>query len=274
MTKNVLTVLLAVCAAQGLGHLNAQACVTVAPQLIIEGVKDVRLGRPGEAIMKFNGGLADVYNNRGEAYAQAGRWHEALADYNMSISLNPGDSRPHAGLAAYFMMKGQYDQAIQEYRKAVAIRDSFSLWSVPQLAWIHFMRGDEDLAFKDYNLLVNLMPQEVHFRTMRGMVAYEKKDFDHALADFNQLLVLNPNMPSALLGRSLVYAAKGEADLARQDLSRLRSSNSPLAAQCLAWAQMFESRGLRPKAREYLGYALMIRPELKIKYADFAKSLS
>jgi len=253
---------------------DLKACVTTAPQFMIEGVKFVRQGKPSQAIVDFNIALADGYNNRGEAYAQQGRWNEALADYNMAITLNPNDSRPYGGRGQYFMLKGKYDEAAAEFTKVVAIHDDFSQWILPQLAWIHFMRGDSDLAYKDYSYLLSKFPMSSKYLTLRGVVSYDRKDFDHAMADFNAILAVNHNDASAYLGRSLVYAAKGETDLARQELDTARSLNIGLGEVCMSWASAFESSGFSGKAKEYMHFAILINPQLKEKYAALVKELS
>ncbi len=249
------------------------ACATIAPEAMTKGVQLVREGKPQEAIVELNKGLADGYNNRGEAYQIAGRWNEAIADYNKATELNPNDSRPYLGRANFYTQLGKFNDAVEELNKSIALNDQFSSWSYPLRAWIHSMRGELDFALADYNVLVQNAPQNSVYLAQRAFVYEEKGAWDQALNDFNQALTLNPNISFAYLGRSLTYEGKGEKKLAQDDLDKVRQMDMKLADQYIAKVHDLKHYGLIEKARKYLQYAFTINPALQNQYADLGKNL-
>jgi tetratricopeptide (TPR) repeat protein len=250
------------------------ACVTIAPEAMTKGVEYVRSGRSQEAIAEFNKGLADGYNNRGEAYQISGRWNEAMADFDKATTLNPQDSRPYQGRAQYYISVGKLDEAIEQANASVATNDPYSWWALPMRSRLYHIRGEVEFALKDYNVLVQGQPQNYVYLTQRGFAYYELGDQEKALADFNNALTINPKLLHAYFGRSLVNAAKGEDALAQGDLEKVRHMDATFAESYVNEAKDMKRLGLLPRAQRLLKYAFIINPDLKNRYKDFAAEIN
>jgi Tfp pilus assembly protein PilF len=83
-----------------------------------------------EALLHYDRALSirpqafDAWNNRGQALGCLGKWDEAELSFKRSISLM-NTREPHLGLANMFCTLMRLEDAVEEYRKVVAMDDVF-----------------------------------------------------------------------------------------------------------------------------------------------------
>jgi len=75
------------------------------------------------------------YNNRGIAYGEKGQYDQAISDFNKAIEINPRYGQAYNNRGIVYRLKGQYDQAISDFNKAIEInpRDA---QTYNNLAWL------------------------------------------------------------------------------------------------------------------------------------------
>ncbi len=76
--------------------------------------------------------LAMIYNNLGDAYEQAGRYKEAIAEYKEAIFIKPDHLTPYIGLGNVYSKIGVHQEAdsyYQQYLKRTLIKDKEQLHS-------------------------------------------------------------------------------------------------------------------------------------------------
>ena len=64
--------------------------------------------------------LADAHDYRGNLYERKGLYDEAIADFTMAISLNPGLERAYQNRGDDYLRKALYDLAIADFSKVLA----------------------------------------------------------------------------------------------------------------------------------------------------------
>ena len=153
---------------------------------------DVAIAACNRAIKsgRFSGhALAIIYDNRGVEYYNKQDWDRAIADFTMTIKIDP---KYHEGWG---------DRGVTYYKK-----------------------GDNDLALKDLDQAIRLDPKYVKALYNRGVIYQGKKDYDRAIADYGRAIDADPRHSSSwynrclsrlLVGRDLPQAL-GDCDQAVQ----------------------------------------------------------
>ena len=65
----------------------------------------------------------EAYYDRGNAYAEAGRYEAAIADYDEAIRLLPTEGDPYYRRGNLYRRLGDYEQALAAYQQAAAKQD-------------------------------------------------------------------------------------------------------------------------------------------------------
>ena len=99
----------------------------------------------------------------------------------------------------------------------------------------YLIKGDHDLAIKDFDEAIRLDPSDASAYKNRCWAHGSMHRPKEALRDCNESLRLRPDEPSALDSRALAYWLLGDQDRARQDLERARQ----IAPAIPAWQHRF-----------------------------------
>ena len=78
---------------------------------------------------------AKFYNNRGAAYGEKGQYDQAISDFNRAIEINPRYTMAYNNRGIVYRLKGRYDQAISDFNKAIGI-NPLDPEAYNNLAWL------------------------------------------------------------------------------------------------------------------------------------------
>ncbi|MEO8606235.1 MAG: tetratricopeptide repeat protein [Chloroflexota bacterium] len=124
----------------------------------------------------------------------------------------------YQGLAAFYALQDNYEQAISNDNKAIELE--------PNNAQVYLSRANtyaaqEKLAdaLSDYEHAIALQPDLTDAYTGRGNVYLGQKRYDDALADFDKALTLNPASPNAWLGKGQILTVQGQFEAALDPLN-------------------------------------------------------
>jgi hypothetical protein len=67
-----------------------------------------------------------AYYNRGNAYYKKGQYDQAISDYNKAIEINASNDWYYNSRGNAYADKGQYDQAISDYTKAIELNPEYA----------------------------------------------------------------------------------------------------------------------------------------------------
>jgi tetratricopeptide (TPR) repeat protein len=79
------------------------------------------------------------------------------------------------------------------------------------------MKGDYDLAIKDYDEAIRANPNHIKAFYNRGLAYSRKGEHDRAIGDFDAAIKLDPYYTNAFVARARLYEKKGEYGLAVRD---------------------------------------------------------
>jgi predicted O-linked N-acetylglucosamine transferase (SPINDLY family) len=150
--------------------------------------------------IRVNPGVAEAYNNRGNALLDLKRPEEALASYDKALVLKPDYAEAHTNRAAALKELKRFDEALASYDKALALN--------PGIPVTHYNRGNalSDLkrleeALASYDRALELKPDYADAHYNRGNVLLGLKRPDEALASYDRALALHPGYADAYYNR-------------------------------------------------------------------------
>jgi len=143
---------------------------------------------------------AQFYNNRGAIYVAKGQYDQAISDFNKALEIDPNYLFAYNNRGTAYMNKDQYDQAISDFNKVLEIE--------PRYAGGAAYYG-------------------------RAMV-YEKKDqYDQAISDFNKAIEIDPKNASAYYRRGRCYYFKKEYNKSWEDVKKAQSLGYKISPEFL-----------------------------------------
>ena len=115
----------------------------------------------------------------------------------------------HLFTGASYANKGQHDQAISDYTKAVKIDPKFALAYFTR-GVVYDNKGQYDQAISDFTKALKINPKFAQAYYARGVVYMNKGQDDQAISDFTKALEINPRFAPAYDNRGLTYIVKLE----------------------------------------------------------------
>ena len=131
-------------------------------------------------------------------YDSKGQDDQAISDYTKALEINPGNAEAYFKRAFWYGVKGQHDEAISDYTKALEIN--------PRVAATYNNRG----------------------------VSYDSKgQHDQAILDYTKALEINPSYADAYNNRAFSYFKKGEYEKSWEDIEKAESLGHQISPKFL-----------------------------------------
>ena len=139
------------------------------------------------------------------------------------IEQYPDDAAAVKNLGNTYFGLDDFDQAIAEYNRAVAIEEHPNFYNNLCLAWNN--KRDYEKALGHCNRALTMNPQHTSALINRGNTYRLQEEYDKAIADYNLSLEVVPegdryNPPMAYFNRGLVYSAREEYEAAIKDFDK------------------------------------------------------
>ncbi|MCG6944826.1 MAG: tetratricopeptide repeat protein [Deltaproteobacteria bacterium] len=181
---------------------------------------------------------------KGVDYAAQGKFKEANEKFAEALRIEPSfgpaqraskiikdvfDQKIESQTAVHyfrgisFAIKGQYDQAISEYNKAVSLNPAFaSAYTSRGVAYAQ-SGGQYDQAISDFSKAIEISPQFAKAYKDRGFAYYKKGQYDQAISDYGKAIEIHPKFADAYFNRAVAYYSKGEYEKAWGDVHTVQS---------------------------------------------------
>ena len=110
---------------------------------------------------------------KGVGYGFKGQNDQAIADFTKAIEINPRFAYAYYNRGNAYGRKGHYDQAISDFTKAIEIDSRFAMPYFSR-GYAYGCKGQHDKAISDYNKAIEINPRYAEAHSNRG-VAYDAK---------------------------------------------------------------------------------------------------
>ena len=141
-----------------------------------------------------------------------------MANFQMAIRVDPGNSNAYCGRAAVYNQKGDFPHAIADCSVSIRLNPkNGNAWF-----WRGYNRGemgDYDNAVADIGRAIELVPRDPWNYYGRGAAEHNSGHFDKAIKDYSTAIELDPKFATAYWARSLAWEKKRDLDKAIRDTS-------------------------------------------------------
>jgi tetratricopeptide (TPR) repeat protein len=141
---------------------------------------------------------------------------DAVDYFTDRIRTNPRDAAAYADRAWAWRLRGELDIAIKDYDEVIRLDPkSAAAFNNRGNAWSD--KKDYDRAIQDFDEAIRIDPKHALIFRNRGLAYRLKKDYDRAIKDYNEAIRLDPKDASAFYNRGTAYRLKKDYDRAIQD---------------------------------------------------------
>lgn len=171
------------------------------------------------------GGRAQMYQNRGVAWQDAGNTDRALLDFDTCIALQPANPAFYENRGLIYVDKQLFD-----------------------------------VAFKDFDRALELDARNARGYVNRAWAARLMGDFEQAVRDYSQALRLKPDYGQALIGRGYAWIGWERPELAKKDFEAAMKIEGHAAAGEVGLGELELLAGDHEKAVLHFNLAVKLDP--------------
>ena len=154
--------------------------------------------------------IIDESMTKGVVCASQGKFKEATTEFEKALKVEPSFGPAQRAL------KIIEDVAAQKIESETAINYFKGI--------AHSIKGEHDQAIPYYNKAIEINPSFANAYFSRGVAFFEGKgQFDEAISDYNKALEIEPGFANVHALRGLAYYSKGEYDKAWIDVHKVQS---------------------------------------------------
>ena len=226
----------------GIHKLVIQTASTLVILLILGGVTFHQSAKYHDLITLYQATLAQnpkcwmAEYNLGLALRNRGQLDEAIAHYRRAINIWPDYVEAHYNLGGAYIEKGNINEALAEYRRAIEIRpddaDSHNNYGSALRGLNQF-----DQAENEYRRALSLRPQYLDARLNLGSLLLQRGRMAEAITNLETAMRLQPNDAATHVTLAHALMKNGQANEAAAELKRALQlePDKVSALNSLAW---------------------------------------
>ncbi len=185
----------------------------------------VRFVDPGKALEFLNQAIrrddrfAEAFNNRGIAYANLGKWQQAIKDYDTAIELNPAFHEAFNNRGSAYASSGDPESAKRDFDEALRLDPKNEL-AYCNRGTAEAGLGRLDKAVEDFSRAIDLKSGNATFYFNRGNVYAEQQEYLKAVEDFERAIEADPGHVAAHFNRGVAHIQLGQFERALKDFDK------------------------------------------------------
>jgi tetratricopeptide (TPR) repeat protein len=175
-----------------------------------------------QAAVQLDPDLGRAYIGLGNAYHNTGQAQEAMKYYKVALSKVDGMSEreKYRTRGAYYLLIRDTDKAIEQQTQLVRAYPA-DVAGLSNLALAYFYRRDMPKALELGREGLKVYPHNVIHMNNVGLYAMYASDFENAIREQQEVLALNDKFVLAYVGTALSQLALGDMEAARQTYTKL-----------------------------------------------------
>jgi tetratricopeptide (TPR) repeat protein len=200
-----------------------------------------------------------AHNNLGKALAGRGQVDEAIAQFRKALEINPDFELANYNLGLPLAGRGQLDEAIAHFRKALKFKPDFAEAHY-NLGLVLSHCGQANEAIAHFRKTLELRPDFAEAHNNLGNALVGRGEVDEAIAHYRKALEINPDFELAYYNLGLALVGRGEADEAIAQFRKALEIQPDFALAHNTLGLALASRGELDEAIVHYRTALEINP--------------
>src|SRR5262249_16672852 len=168
-------------------------------------------------VVQRNPSDPQAYNMRGTVLGRAGRYQEALADFDRAIRIDPNYAQAYANRGLIYRQTNKLAQAIADYNHALSIDANYAVAYVGR-GIVYRQQGQAMEALADFNKAISIRPDNSQAYYNRGLLYQVQNQHQYAIDDFTTAVGLSHQQAEPYIARGLSYLAVKDNKAATGDL--------------------------------------------------------
>ena len=200
-----------------------------------------------------------AHNNLGTLFADKGQFDEAIENYRQATQINPNSAVPLYSLGLALAAKGRFDEAIENYRKAIQINPDYRD-ALNDLGIALADEGRFDEAIGNYYKAIQINPNFSEALDNLGEALLHQGQFDEAIKNFRKAIHIKPNFSEAQYNLGNALTAKGRFDEAIESYRKAIQINPNFSEALNNLGIALAAKGRFDEAIENFRKAIQIKP--------------
>ncbi len=200
-----------------------------------------------------------AYCYLGITLADKGQFDEAIENFRKGIQIDPNNFETHYNLGNALADQGRLDEAIESYRKALQI-DPNSSGALINLGFALATGGRFDEAIKNYYKALQINPNSFQALNNLGLALAAQDRLDEAIESYRKAIQVNPNYAAAMNNLGSTLAAEGQLDEAIESYRKALQLNPNFSEALNNLGAALAARGQFDEAIENYRKAIQVNP--------------
>jgi len=156
---------------------------------------------------------AVAHSGLGWALCQKGQLDEAIFQYQRALKINPDMAETRNNLGLAFYQKGQWDDALTQYQKAQDLKSDTA--QIPNNIGLALaQKGRLDEAIVQYRKALSISPYFAEAHNNLGMALAQQGRLDEAVIEYDKVLEIAPDQAETHNNLAIVLAQQGHMNQA------------------------------------------------------------
>ncbi|MBN2003514.1 MAG: tetratricopeptide repeat protein [Anaerolineae bacterium] len=170
------------------------------------------------------------YSNRANVYLSMGEYEKAVRDYDRAVALDPKFALAYYNRGLAHMQLGDFEKALEDYTQTIELNPAYAP-AYKNRGLCHARKQNYAGAVVDYTKAIELASEDGTVYNNRANAYYHLKAYLEAINDYDRAIHCDPQYAPAYLNRGLAYASLDEYQQAIADYNQalLLSPNQAVA---------------------------------------------
>ncbi|MCK4400821.1 tetratricopeptide repeat protein [bacterium] len=225
-----------------------------------------KYGASEEALMDNT----DGYHRRGGKYKDKKEYDKAIKEYQKAIALPPRNSKTYHSLAICYDRKRNRNKEIEFYKKTIEAKHDHALaWNNLGKTYWEVKRYDEGI--KACKEAIRIRPNYTSARFNLALIYQTLKRYDEAIASYKEAIRIDPDCTNAHHGLGWIYNKFGQHDKAVKTFKKVieahkkeKKIRSDHSKAYHTLGSSYSSLGQYNKAVDAYKEAIRIKPNIKV----------